>query len=148
MSKKIYERTSVDSISGEVLSSVSTWINKSSESFIMIRTTNGLKWYYSLGKNEKTLLLIMHEKSDSKTMIVNFTSLTRNAICGILKIKKRMLSVLLSNLEENDCFIRISQNDFMMNPEHMFKCSTNELKTRINYYKNLKYEKAEKNVFY
>ena len=146
--RRICERTSVDSISGEVLSSVSTWINKSSESFVMIRTTNGLKWYYSLSKNEKTLVLIMHEKSDSNTMVISFTQQIRKLICDTIGIKKRMLSILLSSLEGNDCFIRLSQNDFLMKPEHMFKCSTNELKKRIFYYKNVKDEKTKKAFLY
>ena len=146
--RRICERTSVDSISGEILSSVSTWINKSSESFVMIRTTNGLNWYYSLSKNEKTLVLIMHEKSDSNTMVISFTQQIRESICDIIGIKKRMLSILLSNLCKKDCFIRLSQNDFLMNPEHMFKCSTNELKKRIFYYKNVKDEKIKKTFLY
>ena len=107
-----------------------------------------MNWYYSLSKNEKTLVLIMHEKSDSNTMVISFTQQIRESICDIIGIEKRMLSILLSNLCEKDCFIRLSQNDFLMNPEHMFKCSTNELKKRIFYYKNVKDEKIKKTFLY
>lgn len=127
----------IDSRTNEVLGSVSKVYTKEKESFIMVRTTDGLAWYFPLSKNEKSLILLLHDWSDPATMRLSLSAWQREYICSMLAVERRMVSILLKGLQERDCIKRLSQNDFMVNPAHAFKCSTTEVRKRIDEYNNL-----------
>lgn len=136
--KKIGTINYVDNKTGEHLGSVSKIYTKDNESFIMVRTTDNLSWYFPLSKNEKSLILMLHDWSDPNTMRLSLAAWQREYICKTLSVERRMLSLLLKGLQEHDCIKRLSQNDFMVNPAHAFKCSTGEVRKRIEQYNNLK----------
>lgn len=139
MSKKqIREITLVDVSTGEVLSQKTTYSNKYTESFIMLRTTNGLDWYFTLTNNEKGLVLMLHDWANHLNMRLSLASWQREMVIEKLGVKRRMVSILIRGLERKDCLLRLGQNDFMLNPEHAFKCSTGEVKTKIGEYRELK----------
>ena len=127
----------IEGTTGEVLSSVSKYMNKIKEKFIMVRTTEGLDWYFPLSKNEKSLILLLHDWSDAASMRVSLSAWQREYVCSTLQVERRMLSILLKGLESQGCIKRLSQNDFMVNPAHAFKCSTNEVKKRIIEYEKI-----------
>lgn len=136
--KKIGYVERVNELTGELTKSVSWYSNKFTESFIMLRTTDGLDWYLKLSNNEKNLIVLMHNWADPKTGRISLQGWQREQICEKIGIKKRSISVILHYLAQKDCLIRIAQNDFMLNPAHMFKCSTNEIRDKIEKYKSLK----------
>jgi len=133
--KNIGNFRDVDKSTGEIIRDVDRIYTKLNETFIMVRTTNGLDWYFPLSKNEKSLILMLHDWSDATTMRLSLSAWQRDYICNTLSIERRMVSILLKGLEEKDCIKRLSQNDFMVNPAHAFKCSTLLVRKRIEEYK-------------
>lgn len=136
--RKIGELESVNELTGELRVHRSLWTNKYTESFIMLRTTDGLDWFFRLGKNEKSLIIMLHNWSDPTNMRVSLSGWQREEICSKLGVNKRQISLILRRLVEFDCIKRINQNDFMVNPEHAFKCSASQVRERISIYKKLK----------
>lgn len=136
--KRIDRIKTVDSNTGEILGSVDRIYTKIHESFIMVRTTNGLDWYFPLSKNEKSLILMLHDWSDATTMRLSLSGWQREYICKTLCVERRMVSILLKGLEDKDCIKRLSQNDFMVNPAHAFKCSTTLVHSMIKQYELIK----------
>jgi len=136
--RKVGEFLQVNENTGEVTKHTSLWSNKYTESFIMIRTTDGLDWYFPLSKNEKSLILMLHDWSEPTNMRLSLSGWQRDEVCKKLKINRRQISLLLRSLVDKDCIKRISQNDFLVNPAHGFKCSASQVRDRIEIYKNLK----------
>ena len=136
--KQIREITLVDVSTGEVLSQKAMYSSKYTESFIMLRTTNGIDWYFELTNNEKNLVLMLHDWANHLNMRLSLSGWQREMIIEKLGIKRRMVSILIRGLEDKDCLLRLGNNDFMLNPEHAFKCSTGEVKTKIGEYRELK----------
>lgn len=136
--KQVREITIVDVSSGEIVSQKSMYSEKYAESFIMLRTTNGIDWLFELTNNEKNLILLLHEWANHLNMRLSLARWQREQIITKLGVKRRMVSVLLRGLERKDCLLRLGNNDFMLNPEHAFKCSTGEVKTKIGEYREIK----------
>jgi len=134
MKKKVGEFEYVDVRTGEILKHIDKIYTTYSESFIMVRTTDSLDWFIPLGKNEKSLILMLHDWSDAVSMRVSISGLQREVLCHKLGIQRRQISLLLKSLEKENCIKRISQNDFMVNPAHCNKCATREWRKRIEIY--------------
>lgn len=135
--KKIGYIERVNDLTGELTKSVSWYSNKYTEKFIMIRTTDTLDWFYPLGKNEKSLILMLHDWSEPTNMRISLAGWQREQIIEKLGIKRRQISILLKSLVDAGCIKRISQNDFMVNPAHAFKCSASQVREKIEIYKKL-----------
>lgn len=136
--RKIGELESLDYLTGEVKVHRSLWTNKYTESFIMLRTTNGLDWFFELGKNEKSLIVMLHNWSEPTNMRVSLSGWQRDEICLKLGINRRQISLVLKRLIDKDCIKRVNQNDFIVNPAHAFKCSASLVKDRIGVYMAIK----------
>lgn len=136
--RKIGELESLDYLTGEVKVHRSLWTNKYTESFIMLRTTNGLDWFFELGKNEKSLIVMLHNWSEPTNMRVSLSGWQRDEICLKLGINRRQISLVLKRLIDKDCIKRINQNDFIVNPSHAFKCSASQVRDRIGVYMAVK----------
>lgn len=132
--KKVGEFEYVDVSTGEVLKHIDKIYTTYSETFIMVRTTDSLDWYYPLGKNEKSLVLMLHDWSNADNMRLSLQTWQRDMICAKLGIGRRQISLLLKSLEKSDCIKRLGQNDFIVNPAHANKCGTKEWRKRINEY--------------
>jgi hypothetical protein len=132
--KNIGNFREVDRQTGEIIRDVDRIYTKVHESFIMVRTTNGLDWYFPLSKNEKSLILMLHDWSDAATMRLSLSAWQREYICKTLGVERRMVSIMLKGLQEKNCIKRLSQNDFMVNPAHAFKCSTTLVRNMIKEY--------------
>jgi len=136
--RKIGYLERVNELTGEITVSKSLWTNKYTESFIMLRTTDGMDWFYDLGKNEKSLVMMLHNWSEPTNMRISLSGWQREEICLKLKINRRQISLILKRLVDLDCIKRINQNDFMVNPAHAFKCSASAVRDRISIYQQLK----------
>jgi hypothetical protein len=132
--RKIAYVERVNELTGEITVAKSLWTNRYNESFIMVRTTDGLDWFFSLGKNEKSVVLMLHTWSEPTNMRVSVAGWQREELCLKLGIDKRQLSVLLRRLVLADCIRRLGQNDFLVNPAHCFKCSSSDVRERIKIY--------------
>lgn len=135
--RKIGYLERVNELTGEITVSKSLWTNKYTESFIMLRTTDGLDWFYDLGKNEKSLIVMLHNWSEPTNMRISLAGWQRDEICKKLCVNRRQISLILKRLVDKDCIKRISQNDFMVNPAHAFKCSASQVRDRISIYEQL-----------
>ena len=136
--KKIGYIERVNELTGELTKSVSWYSNKYTEKFIMVRTTDSLDWFYPLGKNEKSLILMLHDWSNAENMRLSLQTWQRDKICDKLNVGRRQISLLLKSLENADCIKRLSQNDFMVNPAHANKCGTKEWRKRTLEYNSIK----------
>ena len=135
--RKIGELEFHNELTGEITKHRSLWTNKYTESFIMLRTTDTLDWMFKLGKNEMKLAIMLHDWSEPTNMRISLSGWQRDFICDKLKIERRQISLILKRLVEQGCIKRISQNDFMVNPAHAFKCSASQVRERIEIYKSL-----------
>jgi hypothetical protein len=136
-SKKVGEIIYVDNATGEILQTVDKVYGRVIESFIMLRTTDGLDWFYPLGKNEKSLILMMHEWSNPQNMRLSLQAWQRDMICEKLQVGRRQISLLLKSLEKQNCIKRLSQNDFICNPEHASKRAVRDWRSIIKEYNSL-----------
>lgn len=134
MARKVGEFSSHNEITGEISSHYTTYVDKHLESFIMIRTTIGKDWFYALSNNEKNLLMMMWDWSSHEDMSVYLGSVRRKEVCSILKIGKRQITAILSSLCANDYIKRIGRDDFLVNPQFMFKCSVGKVREKIKKY--------------
>lgn len=137
--KKVFQQTTVDGLTGELLKDHSIYVTKTGEVFGMYRKTDGLDWLINLTGNELKLLIILADISDSADGSVSLSKVRREKICNLLGIKGRSLSLLLQELNEKDAIFRINSNDLRVNPATFFRCATNELKQRIQIYNELKF---------
>lgn len=137
--KKVFQQTTVDGLTGELLKVHSIYVTKTGEVFGMYRKTDGLDWLINLTGNELKLLIILADISDSADGSVSLSKVRREKICNLLGIKGRSLSLLLQELNEKDAIFRINSNDLRVNPATFFRCATNELKQRIQIYNELKF---------
>lgn len=140
-SKQIKEITVVDEMSGEVLSRKALYSTKFSESFIMVRTTEGLDWLFGLTANECKLILLLHQWSEASNGRISIAAWQKEFIVDKLKIKANMISLILRGLSAKGCLLKIGNNDYVVNPAHVFKCSTSEVRERIREYEHLKSKK-------
>jgi len=136
--KQIREVTIVDEMTGELLSRKAMYSSKFSESFIMVRTTDSLDWYFALNGNECKLILLLHQWAESSNGRISIAGWHKEFIFEKLGIKSGMLGSLVRGLIEKDCMIKIGSNDFMVNPAHVFKCSTSEVREKMREYEFIK----------
>ena len=139
-SRKVFRvvTQNVDVVTGEILSQrqTTTYASRSSESFGMYRSTDGLEWALEL-KSQMLFLMVMNEYSNHKTGITTLSKLLRGEISEFFGFtSNRSLTNLISQSIDRNGLTRIngSMNDFMVNPMCFFKGSTKDLKDRINKY--------------
>lgn len=136
-SKKVGEIIYIDHDTREILQTVDKVYGKVIESFIMLRTTDGLDWFFPLGKNEKSLILMLHDWSNPQNMRLSLQVWQRDMICEKLQVGRRQISLLLKSLEEQNCIKRLSQNDFACNPEHASRRAVKDWRNIIKEYNSL-----------
>ena len=132
--QRIKEVSRENHLTGEVVEHYSLYANKYTESFIMIRTTIGKEWFYALSNNEKNLLMMMWDWSSHEDMSVYLGTVRRKEVCTILNIGKRQITSIISSLCANDYIKRIGRDDFLVNPQFMFKCSVGKIRENIKKY--------------
>lgn len=132
--RKINEFSRVNELTGEIRSHYSYYSEKYIESFIMVRTTLGKGWFYSLSNNEKNLLMMLWDWSSSVDMSVYLGSVRRKEVNEVLCISKRQITAVLASLCSNNYIKRIGRDDFLVNPAYMFKCSVGKVREKIKIY--------------
>ena len=138
--KKVFSSRHIvtDTLTGEVISDKSgvTYVNKQSESFGMYTTTNGLEWAKPL-KSYFLFLVVLNEYSDNSG-VVRLTTHLRRSICAFFEFKnERSITTILGILVELGVIKRISNNDFVINPETVYKGSILDKKERTEKYNKL-----------
>lgn len=142
--KKIYERTNdVTDSNGALLQStkVAVFVNKSSESFGMFTTTNGLDWAVPL-RGVLLLLMYLTSLSDQKTGYISLSTKRRKDIIVFFGwSNERSLGFMLADAIKLNGLSRInnSKNDFMLNPEYFFSGSTADKAEKVNIYNSIRY---------
>ena len=133
--RKIYSGELIDTVTGEVIKSRSYYADKYTESFIMIRTTEGQEWFYKLSNNEKNLLMMLWNWCSYDDMSVYLGTVRRKEVGMVLGIKSRQITAVLASLCAKDYVKRIGRDDFLVNPEYMFKCSVGKIREKIKKYR-------------
>ena len=133
--RKVYEQVNVNEITGEIKYHHSHYSDKYTESFIMIRTTNGKDWFYALSNNEKNLLMAMWDWCSHEDMSVYLGSIRRSYVVSDIGISKRQITAVLASLCAKNYIKRIGRDDFLINPAYMFKCSVGKVREKM-----IKYE--------
>lgn len=140
-SKKIFgvSQTTVDLTTGEVLEAklTSTYINRSSESFGMYTTTDGLEWAKPI-KSYLLLLMVLSEYAD-RDGVITLNRERRNSVGNFFEwTNKHSIATAIQRLIELKVLKRISQNSYMINPNTFYKGSTNNKAERINKYNSIR----------
>ena len=132
------KKLEVDTLTGEILSDTITSVyrNKSTEKFSYYTTTNGLEWALPF-KSHLLLLMALNEYSD-KDGVVSLSPHIRGKICKFFGWDNlNTLSNALGALVKLDGIRRISQDDFMINPETVFRGGTSAKADKQNKYNSL-----------
>lgn len=104
------------------------------ESFGMHRTTEGIDWIFTFTGNELQMLMVLLEIEDLKTGIVSLSPLTREHICSKFKMKSRMLRTIVLELEKKNGLKKLTQSDFILNPQLFYKGGTKVFKAKLRTY--------------
>lgn len=132
--RKIYSGELIDTTTGEVILSRSYYADKYTESFLMIRTTEGQEWFYKLSNNEKNLLMMLWNWCSYDNMSVYLGTVRRKEVGLVLGIGSRQITAVLASLCAGNYIRRIGRDDFLINPAYMFKCSVGKVREKIKIY--------------
>jgi len=138
--KTVYEKFETDYETGELKKKVSIKSHKVNEKFIMIRTTDGLKWLSKLKGSEYSLLTLLTAIIDYDKDIVKLTPSERKEIIEILGITYTSLSDMLKKLEDKRFLIRLNKSELKLNPLYSYRCSSNTIPSKIAEFNSI-YEK-------
>ena len=135
--KKVFQSTVVDVSTGEVLEERSVFVDAALEQFGMFRTTEGIEWLLELGEVELKLLVMLHLWSDDDGS-VSLSPIRREFVVRKLRTSGRTLRRSLVGLSEKGALLRLSKDDFVVNPSTFFKGGSKELKNKIKNYNGLR----------
>ena len=105
--------------------------------FGMFRTTEGIEWLLELGEVELKLLVMLHLWSDDDGS-VSLSPIRREFVVRKLRTSGRTLRRSLVGLSEKGALLRLSKDDFVVNPSTFFKGGSKELKNKIKNYNGLR----------
>lgn len=131
-------RLEIDVPTGEILSDtiVASYGKRTAEQFGYYTTTNGLEWALPF-KSHLLLLMVLNQYSD-KEGVVSLSPHKRDMICKFFNWdNSNTLSNALGVLIRLDGIRRLSQDDFMINPETVFRGSTDKKSEKQNKYNSL-----------
>ena len=130
--RKIVERVVVNGITGEVLDSQISFVKWQSERFLMMRTTYGVEFLMGLSKVELVLFFMLSCFADGYGLVSLYKD-RKVKLCDKLGISGRSLRRSIVGLVDGG-LLKQKGDDLMINPNYVFKCSTKDLKDRINKY--------------
>lgn len=142
--KKVFETiaTTISPDGETTVNRNALYVSRSSESFGMFTTTDGIDWAVPL-RGCLLLLMYMTMISDPKTGYVSLSTLQRRRIVDFFGWSNpRSLGFMIAEAIRYNGMCRIgnSKNDFMINPEYFFSGSTNDKINKINEYRRIKHE--------
>ena len=141
--RKIFEKQTVDFVTGEITSISSEYVSNNKERFVMGRTTEGMEWLAGLNNiTELRLFLIMVEMSSAKSnYTIVFTTMQVKGCAEILKVSESMIVRSITNLVKNDFLMRLGKSNYLANPLTFYNGGTKELMARGRLYNELKLKK-------
>lgn len=151
MKRKIYEKQIVDTDTGELISLSTVSVSKFYETFLMARTTDALNWIYELTGNEIKTIIFFSDleeipKAEVKEVVLypcKYTLLERKRLAEILKCTDRYLRRVIQGLIDKGWLIKLTESDYLLNPNGFYKGSSKEIVGRIRKYNDLLQSKKE-----
>lgn len=138
--KKVFSARHIitDNTTGEILDDKSTitYVNRQSENFAMYSTTNGLEWAKEF-KGYLLFLMVLNQYSDNDGILCLSAYRRKEINKFFCWSNVRSITNALSFLISINGIKRLSQNDFMINPETVYKGSTVTKQEKINKYNSL-----------
>ena len=128
----------VDVVSGDILEDkiTSRFQNRNSENFAMYTTTNGLEWAIPY-KGYLLFLMVLNQYADNDGTLC-LSAYRRKEINRFFGwTNSRSLTNALGYMIEINGIKRLSQNDFMINPETVYKGSTVSKAEKITKYNSI-----------
>lgn len=130
--RRIVERVVVDAMTGQVLDSQISFVKWQSERFLMMRTTYGVEFLMCLSKVELVLFFMLSCFADGNGLVSLYKD-RKIKLCDKLGVSGRSLRRSIVGLVEGGLLKQMG-DELMINPNYVFKCSTKDLKDRINKY--------------
>ena len=130
--RKIVERVVVDAMTGQVLDSQISFVKWQSQRFFMMRTTYGVEFLMGLSKVELVLFFMLSCFADGNGLVSLYKD-RKIKLCDKLGVSSRSLRRSIVSLVEGGLLKQMG-DELMINPNYVFKCSTKDLKDRINKY--------------
>jgi hypothetical protein len=89
------------------------------QTYIGIRTTDGLGWLYNYRGSQVALFLVMASMSTGIDNVVDFSAAKKKRVQAMLGLTSQSLIRLQRELEqgESPLIVRISYTEFMLNPD-------------------------------
>src|ERR1035437_2809130 len=121
MMRYLFESQTINTETGEIVSSHTTEVTKINERFIMCRTTDSLSWLKEFTGRELQMLMVLNQIENIQTKTVTLTPLIRKEIMEFFQISKTSLSTILTGMEDKKFLLRLSQSDILLNPIYIYK---------------------------
>jgi hypothetical protein len=133
---KLYEEVMVDHETGEVETVTWTTVQEFNETFGCYRMTNGIGWMKMFDLHEILLVTALGQYEDYKTHVIAFTTSVRKAACDFLKVSNRTMYRIINSLVGKHVIIKMTRDEFLLNPAYFFRGGSKELLKRIqDFYK-------------
>ena len=149
MARKIFEQQIVDRVTGEVVTTTTVKVDKDNETFGMHRTTEGLEWVFDFTAAEFQMMMILSNLENNKSNIIQFTELSRKHLADKFKVTRRHISRIILQLVEKDVLVKLTTDDYFMNPLYFYCGGTKSWKGRSEryaLYKKQTQDKGDNNV--
>lgn len=138
--KKVFSSRHIitDNKTGEILDDKSsmTYLNKESDYFAMYSTTNGLDWAKPF-KGYLLFLMVLNQYADNSGYLCLSTYRRKEINKFFGWENNRSITNAIIFLVKNNGLKRISNNDFMINPETVYKGSSTTKQDKIKQYSSI-----------
>lgn len=133
---KIFEQQTVDLTTGEVTSITSVSVRKNEETFGMHRSTEGVDWILQFKGIELHMIVFLLELENIKTGIITVGKLQRDDILRKFGITLNYYNKVLGRLIEHKALVKLSPNDYLLNPCYFYKGGTKDWKIKYEFFKS------------
>ena len=143
--RKVFEKQVFDMETGKIYSEEFHYVSGNEETFGMHRTTEGVDWIFNFTGVELQMLIVLLEIEDLKTGIINMTPMVRQHVCDKFGKTDRYIREIIHSLCEKDALLKITSQDLILNPIHMYKGGTKVFKNKYHTYLAYKEQKDNGN---
>jgi DNA-binding MarR family transcriptional regulator len=144
MARKIFEQQIVDRTTGEVFTTTTVKVDRDIETYGMHRTTEGLDWVFDFTAAEFQMMMILSNLENPKSNIIQFTELSRKHLAEKFKATRRHISRIIHQLVDKDVLVKLTTDDYFMNPLYFYCGGTKSWKGRTERYQLYKKQMLDK----
>jgi hypothetical protein len=128
---EVFKIQTVDRETGEVIIETEVSIRKYYEKFFSCRATDGIKWINNFDYHELRMMMLLNKFEELNGHVIMLSVFARDEICEFFGFTVRHVYRILNRLIEKHAMIRLTDNQYLMNPAYFYKGSSKELSRRI-----------------